>query len=181
VKLGRKPQVVTPNACICGDHFWLPIGRGLVTLVAPEDASLLKRKWKPGTPYTNGKTPVIRTFFESLKRFTVFLHREIMGAVKGQIVDHANGNPLDNRRCNLRLCTPQENSRHRDVLRGFKFKGMTFEQNLWRVRIRTGDGKKLHVGTFHTQEEAALAYDAAALQHFGEFARLNSESQNVGA
>lgn len=84
---------------------------------------------------------------------------------------------MDNRRCNLRLATHQENCfniRKRDGTSS-KYKGVYFDtQNArtWRARIAR-DGKRRHLGSFRSEVEAAKAYDAAAKELFGEFAWLN--------
>jgi len=111
------------------------------------------------------------------------MHRLIIGAQPGQQVDHVNGNSLDNRRSNLRLCTPRENIRNmhrsRNQQRG-GLKGLKRNSSgRWSACIRAGaiDGngfcRTLSVGTFTTKEQAARAYDSAARHFFGEFAALN--------
>jgi hypothetical protein len=103
-----------------------------------------------------------------------FLHRLIMKAPPGLVVDHINGDGLDNRRENLRLCTVGENARnrrkHRNNTSGFT--GVYKQGSRYISRIRVG-GKLLHVGSFLCPEDAARARDKAALEHFGEFASLN--------
>lgn len=92
-----------------------------------------------------------------------------------EIVDHINLNGLDNRRSNLRRATFSQNMRNRRPLPtstiGLKGVGPIAGQR-WRARISI-DGKLRHLGCFATPEEAALVYDRAARQHFGEFAWLN--------
>ncbi len=104
------------------------------------------------------------------------MHRVIKGAKAGQSVDHVNGNGLDNRRSNLRLCAHAENLRNRKIHKNNKsgFKGVRKrkESSLWRAEIRSNH-KFYFLGNFHSAEEAAHAYDAAALKLHGEFARLN--------
>jgi len=103
----------------------------------------------------------------------VWLHRLIAGDRPFRFVDHANGNGLDNRRCNLRHATPQESVRNR---RGWStrspFKGVEHHRRKWRAGIRV-NGNQIRLGSFVTPEEAARAYDRAAVEHFGAFARLN--------
>lgn len=111
------------------------------------------------------------------------LHRAIMKAPKGMVVDHISHNGLDNRRQNLRLCTPGENSRNRrltNVYKGketlSKYKGVSknrkTKKNPWFFQIIL-EGKKHCKSGFSTPEEAARAYDAKAKELFGEFAHLN--------
>lgn len=103
------------------------------------------------------------------------LHREIMDAPEDLEVDHINGNPLDNRKSNLRLCTPKENSWNR----GIRKDNTTGYKGVFRREgIKTGKMWYAKVGHFHTEyfetkEEAANAYDYYALKFYGEFARLN--------
>lgn len=103
------------------------------------------------------------------------LHRVIMGAQPGQLVDHANRNILDNRRKNLRLCTRRENGRNRKGPASHNtsgYRGVT-RNRTWGAQIKIG-GKNIHLGRFKTKEAAASAYDAAALRYFGEYAgKLN--------
>lgn len=107
----------------------------------------------------------------------IFMHRYLMLAVAGQSIDHVNGDGLDNRLENLRVCSHQQNHFNRkpnaNSISGFK--GVSFcrkEKNPWLARIMR-DGKMRRLGAFSTPEEAARAYDKAALELFGEFARLN--------
>lgn len=119
-----------------------------------------------------------------IRRTKQFMHRVIMQAQQGLQVDHANHDKLDNRKSNLRLCTQSENLRNgnKRTIKGkssSKFKGVRkhgfFKKNgkpkYW-ARI-TIPSKRMSLGVYESEEEAARAYDAAALQHFGEFARLN--------
>jgi hypothetical protein len=108
---------------------------------------------------------------------TILMHRLIMGAGRGQIVDHQDGNGLNNSRENLRLCTTAENIRnqkpHRTGKHSSKLKGVTpTGRGTWRAQIMA-NYKKKNLGVFPTPEAAALAYDEAAAELHGEFARLN--------
>jgi hypothetical protein len=90
-------------------------------------------------------------------------------------IDHINGDGLDNRRENLRICNHQQNSGNQGPRGGSsRFKGVCWHKNhrIWAAFIGI-DFKQKHLGHFHTEEEAARAYDVAALEHFGEFAKLN--------
>ena len=105
------------------------------------------------------------------------LHREIMNAPKGLLVDHKNGNALDNRKANLRLATHWQNSCNRKKVNTntwSRFIGVSFHKRrgLWTAEIRYR-GKHIWLGYFKTEIEAARAYDAAAKKYHGEFARLN--------
>lgn len=106
----------------------------------------------------------------------MYLHRLITGAKKGEVVDHINGDGLDNRKANLRICTYQQNiqnqRRPKDNTTGYK--GLFWAKNsrAWAAQINTG-GIRYHLGIHPTAKRAAMAYDRAALALFGEFACLN--------
>ena len=108
------------------------------------------------------------------------MHRFIMKAERGQIVDHINGNTLDNRKENLRIVTAQQNSQNRlrTVSPGktSNFKGVSWnkQRQKWFAGIRA-DGVTHRLGFFDDEIEAALAYDAAAKIHHGEYARTNEQ------
>ena len=105
------------------------------------------------------------------------LHRFLLRPSEGQVVDHINGDGLDNRRINLRICSQRENARNRgvDPRNKFGLKGVSFrsDSGKWRARI-TVNRRGIALGTFDSKSAAAAAYDSAARLHFGEFARLNA-------
>lgn len=109
----------------------------------------------------------------------IYMHRQILMAKAGYVVDHANSNTLDNRKENLRTCLSKENLRNRHIDKRNKtgFKGVQLDprKNLSKryMAQMTLDGKSIYLGRFETPEQAALAYNEAALKHHGEFARLN--------
>ena len=109
-------------------------------------------------------------------RTTKFLHRFILDTPTGMHTDHINGNGLDNRRSNLRVCTNAENRRNQrsQTGRSSKFKGVNWHKMAakWRAQVKV-DGKTKHLGYFASEIDAARAYDTAALKYFGEFALLN--------
>lgn len=111
-------------------------------------------------------------------RKTVWLHRIIALCPKGKEVDHVNNNPLDNRRINLRVCTQAQNLQNRGKRRvgTAKYKGAYWNKLMRKWHAQIYHGKKIHLGFFDNPEEAALAYNDAAIKYHGEFANLN----NVG-
>lgn len=120
---------------------------------------------------------------ESPKR-TIKMARQILNAAADKEVDHWNGNALDNRRQNLRECTPAQNiwntGRRRDATTHFKGVSQTRYPTArfcarWRAQIKV-NGKNIWLGRFNSEEEAARAYDEAAKKYHGEFARLNFSS-----
>lgn len=106
-----------------------------------------------------------------------FMHRVIMDAPKDMCVDHINGNPLDNRRENLRLCTHANNMRNN---KGWSknttsmYKGVSWDKKRkkWQAKI-SKNGKTIALGRYSSEQKAALAYNEAAKKHHGEFARQN--------
>ncbi|MGA2323997.1 MAG: HNH endonuclease [Sedimentisphaerales bacterium] len=110
------------------------------------------------------------------KTKTLSLHRAIMNAPKGLVVDHINGESLDNRRANLRLATQSQNSCNKRKRKNTssQFRGVSFykPQGVWNAYINVA-GKRIQLGYFDSEIEAAKAYDAAARKYHGEFARLN--------
>ena len=110
------------------------------------------------------------------------MHRVILGATKGDQVDHINGNKLDNRRCNLRLCSGSQNQMNRRAIGGVsKFKGVVWQKRsgaggFWRASI-TKDGVTKYLGSFSTDLEAAAAYNSAAQELYGAFAAVNDLGQ----
>jgi hypothetical protein len=89
-------------------------------------------------------------------------------------VDHINGSKGDNSWSNLREATHSENLRNMKVRGGdSRYKGVTKSGKCWRARIQSRHSREVYLGSFTCEKEAALAYNYAALEHFGSFARLN--------
>lgn len=107
----------------------------------------------------------------------MLLHREIMACDEGRVIDHINGNVLDNRKENLRQCSMAENLRNRKTHKNNRsgLKGIYCDRRRkvrpWCAQIRV-DGKKIHLGTFAASGEAFAAYVVAARKYHGEFARF---------
>lgn len=110
---------------------------------------------------------VVRRLKRDRRRTRIYLHRFLMTPGPGFVVDHINGNGLDNRRANLRVCRQEENLRNRRQQTSH-YKGISWTKGRFQVLVA---GK--YIGRYATDIEAALAYDHAAKQMFGEFARLN--------
>lgn len=106
------------------------------------------------------------------------MHRVLIGCLdKSLVVDHINHDGLDNRKNNLRSCTPSQNSKNRlpDKNGKSKYLGVAFKKKVtdrWIASIYI-NGKNKNLGTYDTQEEAAIAYDKMAKIVHGEFANLN--------
>jgi len=113
---------------------------------------------------------------DNLTKKYIKMHRVILALKKGEMGDHINCNKLDNRKCNLRKCTPSGNSRNKSIGKNNKtgFKGVYYEKSrdTYQAHI-TVNWKHKFLGTFDTKEEAAKAYNLGAKKYFGKFARLN--------
>lgn len=108
----------------------------------------------------------------------LYLHRSIMRPPKNKTVDHINGNTFDNRRCNLRICSNKENVRSSHKYRfkkSSKYRGVSFDKanKKWVASIEV-NGKKISIGRFREEKEAAISYNIYALKYFKKFAALNS-------
>lgn len=117
----------------------------------------------------------MRVLYVNGKRTHTQMHRLITGAKDGEMIDHVNGNGLDNRRCNLRLASPTQN--RANLNRPYSasgFKGVTLNKacRKWQAQIGC-EGKQHYLGLFIDPKDAARAYDTAALSLFGEFAKTN--------
>lgn len=110
---------------------------------------------------------------------TVTMESLIADKKEGMQIDHINHDRLDNRKANLRVCTKDENRRNAVKAKHNTtgYKGVVASITLGKYRAQIGyKGKKIHIGTFATTEEAAIAYDLKARELFGEFAYLNFNS-----
>lgn len=105
-----------------------------------------------------------------------YIHRVVIGAKEGEIVDHINGNKLDNRRSNLRICTPQENAYNSSIRKNNRtgVRGVYWDSNRkkWAVQI-TANKKTICVGRFEDFNEACAAREAAEHEHHGKYAAIN--------
>ncbi|KKN71395.1 hypothetical protein LCGC14_0421170 [marine sediment metagenome] len=110
------------------------------------------------------------------------MHRFILNAPDGMFVDHINYNCLDNRKANLRLCTPQESSFHRRGISGrsSEYKGVCWakREKKWEACIKHNN-KKIFIGQYDDEKEAARAYDIKAKELFGKFVHLNFPACSV--
>ena len=103
----------------------------------------------------------------------VYMHREIMQPPKGSIVDHIDPNTLNNRRCNLRVCTPEQNQVNRGPRGGSsQFVGVYRRRDKWVAEI-VWRGEYFYLGLFDDEVEAAKARDRKAYEFHGPYAYLN--------
>lgn len=112
------------------------------------------------------------------KRSSIQFHRDLLGVTsKDKVVDHINGNGLDNRLLNIRICSQRENSmncrKHMEASHS-KYKGVTYRKSRrkFQAQIKV-NYKYIYLGCFTNEIDAALAYNKAALKHFGLYANLN--------
>jgi hypothetical protein len=161
----------------------IPISRGLFVVVDDADyAWAMQFRWFAFLGHT-GIWYAIRNDRSGSRKRSPRMHREMLGAKPGEIIDHINGNGLDNRRANLRFCTNQQNAangRRRSQDKPYKGVYRQGERRGWTARIVV-DGKQQYLGTFATAEAAADAYDAAAVAAHGIFARTNAAMFNQEA
>lgn len=144
-------------------------GETIRILIDEDDLPLFhSRKWHV-TTFNYVKSFVGQSNY---KQKYIFLHREVMNAPPYLQVDHINLNRLDNRKQNLRLCTPGENARNHPPHKNSKVgKGVSRQKNRWIARIMV-DGKSTYLGHFVCPVEAAVAYRDASKKLHGEFSRL---------
>lgn len=158
--------------------IYLPLTQGLYAKV---DADAPEEIWGVNwTAHKKGnKIYAFRTFKTSgaKNKTHLVLHHAVLGVPAGRgEVDHENGDTMDNRRDNLRFCKHSQNGKN---LKKWKtptsssYKGVSLRSDgSWRAYI-TLDARQKHLGTFDCEVSAARAYNIAAKELFGEFARLN--------
>ncbi len=104
----------------------------------------------------------------------MYLHRILLNAKPKEFVDHINGDTLDNRRINLRLCSNKDNVRNQSLNKKNKsgYKGVrNTNRNLTKKYLASigVNNKSIYLGYFHTAKKAAIAYNNAAIEYFGKF------------
>lgn len=143
----------------------IKLTKGLYALVDDEVFGLLSNQnWSVSKAQSN-------LFYAANDKYGL-MHRFIMGNPIGMEIDHINGNGLDNRKENLRICSHQQNminrKMHKNNTSGFR--GVYLDGNRWRAQIKVM-GKMLRLGSFIKKEDAAVAYINAANIYFKEFMR----------
>jgi hypothetical protein len=155
----------------------IPLTQGFFAIVDPEDYDrLAKFKWHV--------CKSVRTFYavrsltngKKEKRKNMRMHNFILNLPDGLHCDHINHNGLDNRKANLRRATCAQNIRYAQKTRNkfqSNYKGLFHRRDgMWRALI-TVNGRRIYVGSFKSETDAAKAYDEAAKKYHGEFANLN--------
>jgi len=156
----------------------LNLTKGLVAIIDDDDFLRIgSLKWcascaDPKKAYAVKRNP--NQHISSL----LMMHREIFGyPLNGYEVDHINGNRLDNRKCNLRFVSRMENNgnaRKASHGKSSKYKGVSYDKKRQKYEAYiTKKDRKIHLGMFICEKDAAKAYNAEAITYFGEHAKLN--------
>lgn len=153
----------------------IPLTQDQVAFVDDEDYETLTRhRWR--AQYNSGAGSFYAGRNTSKDKKKLYMHRVIMNAPLGVQVDHINGNTLDNRRANLRFASKSENGRNRGKQANNKsgYKGVSWgrRESKWYAYIQLNSKTKC-LGYFDSILDAARAYDAAAIELHGAFAKLN--------
>jgi len=140
------------------------LNKGKVTLVDDDDFEYLNQlKW-----HCNNHGYVTC----SLNGKPILMHREILHAKDNECIDHKNRNILDNRKCNIRICTRTENKINQSIYKNNTsgYKGVTWNKahQKWRASIAGH-----YIGDFSSSKKAARAYDKKCSELYGDFANLN--------
>jgi len=159
-----RPKSVVPQ----GDVRLIPLAEGFYAYVDAADYEWLSQwQWHMASGGYAAR---------SVKGRQIFMHREIMQPPEGMVVDHVDGNKANNCRFNLRVCTRRENQGNLPKQRGThsRFKGVSYNKRRDRYFAQCDfGGKHRWLGFFDDEVEAARAYDHAAVEECGEFARVN--------
>lgn len=165
------------------DYIEIPLPQNRIAIVSPQDSDMSNFRWHG---LRKGKIINAATKYYAVRNKTIgvktqyaeYMHRVILARmlgrelVKGEWVDHINGNGLDNRRENLRLSTIAQNAfnkgKHSNNTSGYKGVSWNKFAGRWVAQI-TIDGKNKYLGYFDTPEEAHAAYCAKAKELHGEF------------
>jgi len=144
----------------------IPLTQGLMALVDDDDFEYLSQwKW---TARGKGK------YYYAIRivnKKAVLMHRLIMGTPSELVVDHLDHNGLNNQKNNLRNCTQSQNTQN--MIRS-RYQGVSWNKNEQKYTSKIGVRRKLfHLGYFDTPLDAAIAYNKAAIKHFGEGAKVN--------
>lgn len=151
----------------------IPLTKGAYAIVDKDDFEWLNQwKW-----YINNRGYALRSVrVATNKKRPLFMHRLLNKTPDGFDTDHINGNPLDNRRCNLRTVTRSQNlmNSQGQPNKSSKYRGVTRERKSgkWQAQLKY-KGKNYYLGRHKSERSAALAYNTKAIELFGEYARLN--------
>jgi hypothetical protein len=166
----------------------IKLSKGQFTQVDDYDFEWLSKwKWKANK---RSQFYAVRSIRVNGRYKTIRMHRLIMGLREGDgiSVDHIDRNGLNNQRGNLRTCTTAQNSSNKTKKKGCtsKYIGvylrtLTYKDKIyehWISQINKQQ-KRITIGRFNTEQEAALAYNIKAVEYFGEYANLNAIPQGI--
>ena len=159
----------------------IPLTKGYEVVVDDADFSRLTTyRWQAKvvkrTPTSEPHVCAVRSTGGVGYKRMIYMHREIIGAKAGEIVDHINRNPLDNRRVNLRIATRSGNATNREYVNMTGFRGVHRGNRRFRASLSVC-GHVHMTSVFDTPEDAAREYDRLAMAHHGAFAVLNFPTQ----
>lgn len=164
----NSPSVLPPRP--------VPLTQGMTALVDPSDwRRVMRHKWCP-LRKRNGRLYAQANVKRCGKWVRVLLHRFILGDDAPPLIDHKDNDGLNCTRENLRAATMSENQHNSGPRTPNGFKGVSWHKKAkkWVAQI-CKDGKRVHLGLFDDEVQAAKAYDRAAVELHGQFARLNFE------
>jgi hypothetical protein len=154
----------------------IPLTKGRITIVDDEDYDyLIQWRWCysiRGYAMRRSSKKGTRTHF--------IMHRVILDTPTGMLTDHINGNKLDNRRCNLRICTGSQNNMNSrlSTRNTTGFKGIYFDKQRCRWRATVRANKNIYrIGYYKQKEDAVEAYESKAKELFGEFYRAKGYNE----
>lgn len=165
---------------ICDDFVQIPLTRNQIAIVDREDfdtMNLLNKLWIAHWMEDIGGFYASR----AVNKKTLLMHRYIMNAGDNVLVNHWDFDTLNNRKSNLVLCTRQENnqySRKQERITSSVYKGVHLHEGKWIARVSIFR-KRIFLGSFSTEIEAAIAYNSAARQYYGDFAKQNEIEHEI--
>lgn len=172
--------IPAPRAALDTEVVELRLSQGKLTTIDRADLELVEsygrwRQFKSSSGCTYYAMAAIRK--PDGRQTSLLLHRLLTGAPKGVRVDHRDGNGLNNRRSNLRLATGTQNCSNRahaqNNTSGFKGVSSAKRGGKWKAYVSVNHNK-IHLGYYTDRWAAAVAYNVAALGHFGDYAAINA-------
>ena len=173
IRVNRTPFRFSKFGAInSSDMKKIELTKGYFALVDDADYDWLM-KWKWCASVQRSNVYAVR----KSNPCNIKMHRQIIGAPTGLMVDHIDHNGLNNQRDNLRLCNNSDNHKNSRPKGISRYLGVSFrkDRNKFEAYIKT-DEKYIHLGHYVNEVDAAMAYDLSAKKYHGEFANLNFKS-----